>query len=241
MSTNLYRRLRALLPLPQVLVGTVVEIHADDTSSVRLPGTPDLIGYPGNVATGSLLRVRGSSVDVGKRAFVRAGVIETEAPAGAIADIEIGRIVLQKPVGEVEWWLFGSEIGDGTEPAPGSQISPPGAGVATVTGTIGWLQRRRVDRTASGTPLASTVSVDGTAPTTTWTPTPGSSAPDATAPAIALSDALKGLWTISAPLVSSTTWTGGILLVRGQYDLSITFVPPVGATPAAVSWKYLIP
>lgn len=241
MSTNLYRRLRALLPLPQVLVGTVVEIHADDTSTVELPGTGDTTGYPGNVATGSLLRVRGSGVDVGKRAFIRAGVIESEAPAGAILEVEVGRIVVQPPPGEVEWWLFGDDIAGTTPPAAGSQIAPPGAGVLTITGTTGWLQRRRVERTASGTVLSAAVSVSGDAPTTTWTPTPGSPAPDTSAPVIALHDPTLGLWKLDVPLVSSTTWSGGVLLVRGQYDLALTFVPPAGATPASASWQYLIP
>lgn len=241
MSTNLYRRLRALLPLPQVLVGTVVEIHADDTSTVELPGTGNTTGYPGNVATGSLLRVRGSSIEVGKRAFIRAGVIESEAPAGDILEVEVGRVVVLPPAGEVEWWLFGDDIAGATPPASGSQIAPPGSGVITITGTVGWLQRRLLDRTASGTVLSNAVSVAGTAPVTTWTPTPGSSAPDTSAPAITLYDAALGLWQLDVPLISSTSWSGGVLLVRGQYDLALTFVPPAGAVPAAASWQYLIP
>lgn len=241
MSTNLYRRLRALLPLPQVLVGTVVEIHADDTSSVELPGSSAVVGYPGNVATGSLLRVRGSTVEVGKRAFIRAGVIESEAPAGDILDIEVGRIVVLPPAGEVEWWLFGDDIAGTTPPAPGAEIDPPEGGVITITGTTGWLQRRLLDRTASGTVLANAISVAGDAPVTTWTPTPGSSAPDTSAPVITLYDSALGLWQLEVPLISSTSWSGGALLVRGQYDLRLTFVPAVGATPAAASWQYLIP
>jgi len=239
-STNLYRRLRALLPLPQVLVGTVVEIHADDTSTVQLPSSADVTGLAGNVATGPLIRVRGSSLEVGKRAFVRAGVIETEAPAGDILDIEVGKVVV-RPVGEVEWWLFGSEIGDTTPPAAGAEIDPPGAGAMTITGTTGWLQRRRLDRTSLGTVLFNGISPVSEAPVTTWTPTPGSSAPDSTAPAIALHDADLGLWSVTVPLVSSEDWTGGVLLVRGQYDLAITFVPPAGAVPAAAAWTYLVP
>ena len=241
MSTNLYRRLRALLPLPQVLVGTVVEVFADDTSSVQLPGTGALTGYPGNVATGSLLRVRGSTVEVGKRAFIRAGVIESEAPAGDILDIEVGRIVVLPPAGEVEWWLFGDDIAGTTPPAPGAEIDPPGGGVITITGTTGWLQRRLLDRTASGTVLGNAVSVSGDAPSTIWTPTAGSSAPDTSAPTLTLEDATRGLWRLDVPLIASATWSGGLLLVRGQYDLAITFVLTDGVSAPAASWQYLIP
>ena len=241
MSGILYRRLRALLPLPQVLVGTVVEIFADDTSSVELPGSGTTIGYPGNVATGSLLRVRGSSVEVGKRAFIRAGVIESEAPAGDIIEIEVGRVVVLPPAGEVEWWLFGAAIACTAPPADGSEIDPPGTGAITITGTTGWLQRRLLDRTASGTVLANAVSVSGDAPSTTWTPTAGISAPDTSAPTITLEDATRGLWRLDVPLIASSTWSGGRLLVRGQYDLALTFVPTDGVSSPAASWQYLIP
>lgn len=241
MSTNLYRRLRALLPLPQVLVGTVVEVFDDDTSSVQLPGTGSSVGYPGNVATGSVLRVRGSSVEAGKRAFIRAGVIESEAPAGDILEVEVGRVVVLPPAGEVEWWLFGDEIGSATPPGGGSQIPPPGGGALTITGTTGWLQRRRVDRTASGSVISSSVSITGDAPTTVWTPTAGSSAPDTSAPTIAVHDAALGLWTVSVPLIASAIWSGGRLLVRGQYDLALTFIPTDGVSAPVASWQYLIP
>jgi hypothetical protein len=241
MSTNLYRQLRALLPLPQVLVGTVVEIHADDTSTVQLPGTVDVTGYPGNVATGSLIRVRGSSVAVGSRAFVRAGVIESQASDGDILDVEVGTVVVTPEPGETEWWMFGSEIGGTTPPADGSQIAPPGTGAMTITGTTFFLQRRRVERTSGGTVIVNEVSTVATAPSVTWTPTPDSVAPDDDEPTIALEDAARGLWKIDVPLVSSEDWTGGLLLIAGQYELAITFVPPAGAVPAAASWAYRIP
>lgn len=96
-SINIFQRLRSLVPLPSVYVGVVLEIHEDDhTSTVQIPG-PDVTDYAGNVAVGSILRPRGTSVPVGHRAFVRAGVIETEAPDGDILDIEVGKIIVIPP------------------------------------------------------------------------------------------------------------------------------------------------
>lgn len=92
-NTTFYRQLRSLFGPPTVAVADVIEVYADDTSLVRLPGPTTLTQYAANVATGSLVRVRGSSVAAGGRAFIRAGVIESEAPSGPIADIEVGRIV----------------------------------------------------------------------------------------------------------------------------------------------------
>ncbi len=92
-NTELFRRLRALVGLPSVYVAEVLEVYGDDTSLVQLPGPTSLTAYAPGVATGSQVRVRGSSVPVGSRAFVRAGVIESAAPSGAIADIEVGTVV----------------------------------------------------------------------------------------------------------------------------------------------------
>lgn len=92
-NTALFRRLRSFVALPSVYVAEVVEVFADDSSMVRLPGPMALTAYAANVATGSLLRVRGSGYPVGARVFVRAGVIESEAPTGTILDIEVGRVV----------------------------------------------------------------------------------------------------------------------------------------------------
>jgi hypothetical protein len=110
-SINIFQRLRDLVPLPQVYVGVVLEIHDDFTSTVQIPGPP-ITDYAGNVAVGSIMRPRGATVPVGHRAFVRAGVIETEAPDGDIADIEVGRVILPPPaappltaIGWLEWVL----------------------------------------------------------------------------------------------------------------------------------------
>lgn len=93
MSTSLFRQLRQILGPANVYVADVIDVYADDTSLVQLPGPATLTQYAANVATGSQVRVRGSSVAVGGRAFIRSGVIESEAPGGLIADIEVGRVV----------------------------------------------------------------------------------------------------------------------------------------------------
>lgn len=92
-TTALFKQLRSLLGLPSVYVAEVIEVYSDDTSLVQLPGPTSLTAYAGNVATGSQVRVRGSSVPAGSRAFVRAGVIESQGPSGEIGDIEVGRVV----------------------------------------------------------------------------------------------------------------------------------------------------
>lgn len=92
-STNLFRQLRGLLGPPSTYIAEVIEVYSDDSSLVRLLGPEGLTAYAGNVATGTLSRVRGSTVPAGSRAFVRAGVIESQAPSGEIGDIEVGRIV----------------------------------------------------------------------------------------------------------------------------------------------------
>lgn len=93
-NTELFRRLRAFVGLPTLYVANVIETYADDTSLVQMPGPGNLTAYAANVATGSLVRVRGAGFSVGARVFVRAGVIESEAPAGDIAEIEVGQVVI---------------------------------------------------------------------------------------------------------------------------------------------------
>lgn len=92
-NTSLFRKLRGFVPLPAVYAAEVVQVFSDDSSMVQLPGPVGLTAYAANVATGSLVRVRGSGYPVGSRVFVRAGVIESEAPAGEILDVEVGRVV----------------------------------------------------------------------------------------------------------------------------------------------------
>ena len=76
MSGALYRRLLELLPQSPLLVGTVVAVNADGTSTVALPD-------------GGTLVVRGTSVAVDEDAFVRDGVIEGAAPVLPTFTIEI--------------------------------------------------------------------------------------------------------------------------------------------------------
>lgn len=76
MSTNVFRRLREMLPQPAVLIAEIIAVHDDNTSSVEFPD-------------GSQQRVRGTSVAVGQPAFVRNGVVEGLAPAREAIVIEI--------------------------------------------------------------------------------------------------------------------------------------------------------
>ncbi len=75
--SNLYRALRELLPDAPLQVAIVTSVNAlSKTSTVTWPG-------------GSVQTVRGVSVEVGKNAFVRDGVIEGEAPALAVEVIDV--------------------------------------------------------------------------------------------------------------------------------------------------------
>lgn len=73
---NIYQRLRELLPAPALLIGEVISINTDNTSTVQFPD-------------GSEQRFRGTAVAVGQPAFVRDGVVESIAPAHSATVIEI--------------------------------------------------------------------------------------------------------------------------------------------------------
>lgn len=75
-ATNLFRRLQELQPDPAVLIGDVLAVNSDNTSTVQLPD-------------GSTFRARGTSVAVGQPAFVRNGIVEGIAPARTATVIEI--------------------------------------------------------------------------------------------------------------------------------------------------------
>lgn len=77
MSTNLYRALRELLPDAPLQVATVKFVHTATGES-----TVEWIG-------GNQQRVRGTTVAVGKMAFVRNGVIEGAAPTLTLETIEV--------------------------------------------------------------------------------------------------------------------------------------------------------
>lgn len=73
---SLLNQLRRIAAPSAPFIGVVQEIHSDQTSTVQL-------------ADGSLMRVRGTSVAVGQPAFVRNGIIEGIAPALTATTVEI--------------------------------------------------------------------------------------------------------------------------------------------------------
>jgi len=74
MSTNPYARLRRLTPAAPLLSGTVTAEVAG-TFTIELPG-------------GSTVQARGVA-SVGDTVFVRAGLIESQAPAVTLTVIEV--------------------------------------------------------------------------------------------------------------------------------------------------------
>lgn len=121
MTTNIYQRLRALLPEPAVLLAKVLEIHADGTSTVELPlgivATPIADG----LSTGATMRVRGTAVPIGGNAIVRSGVIESQAPSGSIIEAEIGAV---------------AELPFGPEPIASAGPVPAQSGHVGVAGSL---------------------------------------------------------------------------------------------------------
>jgi len=76
MSTNPFLRIQRLLPQPPVIVGKVLaHQESDDTSTIELPINQASAAYSGNLQTGSIFQARGTTVPVGKYAFVRAGAL----------------------------------------------------------------------------------------------------------------------------------------------------------------------
>lgn len=73
---NAYKRLQQLLPTDPLLVGTVIAVWADGTSTIELPG-------------GGEWRVKGDSIAIGARVYVQGGMIQGEAPALAGASVEV--------------------------------------------------------------------------------------------------------------------------------------------------------
>ena len=94
MSTNVFARLQRLLPQPPVIVGRVVAHQAaDDTSTIELPSAQGSAAYAAGLETGSRFVARGRVVPVGQNAFVRGGVVESQAPDVPAVEIVIGRVV----------------------------------------------------------------------------------------------------------------------------------------------------
>lgn len=98
MSTNLFLRLRSILPPSPTLIAEVLAHNADGTSALRLPIGLGQDTYAAGVAVGSQFTARGTTVAVGAFAYVRDGVVQAQAPTGTVSDVEIGRIVPQ-PLG----------------------------------------------------------------------------------------------------------------------------------------------
>ena len=73
---NVYARFQRLLPREPLQIGTVAAFNADGTSTVTLP-------------SGGSLRVRGQSVAVGSKAFIRNGEVIGEAPNLAAYTLEV--------------------------------------------------------------------------------------------------------------------------------------------------------
>lgn len=92
--SNLFVRLQNLLPRAPVVVARVISQDAvTDTSIVELPTGVVTEDYVAGLQTGTRFQVRGRQVAIGKMAFIRSDVIESEAPDGLIADVTIGRVV----------------------------------------------------------------------------------------------------------------------------------------------------
>jgi hypothetical protein len=75
-ATNLWARFKRLLPDNPLIIVTVNSLNSDGTSTVVTFG-------------GGVMRVLGTSVEVGKKAYIRAGAIVSEAPNLQHYEIEV--------------------------------------------------------------------------------------------------------------------------------------------------------
>ncbi len=78
MSTNLYKRLKALLPDDPVMTGQVSAVFADGTALVALEGAAGLLRVRNPLGTAN-----------GVRVYVQAGAITGTAPAMQYVRIEV--------------------------------------------------------------------------------------------------------------------------------------------------------
>lgn len=76
MATNLWKRFEKLLPQTPLLRATVESVNGDGTSTVTLTG-------------GGCMRVFGTSVPAGSKAYIQDGKIVEEAPNLAHYELEI--------------------------------------------------------------------------------------------------------------------------------------------------------
>jgi hypothetical protein len=110
---SLYTRLRALLPNPPLILARVVSRdEIAGTSLLTIPGGVPSSSLSPQVSTGATFTARGTGVELDKLALVRNGVIESQAPDGAIVEAVIG-VVSPNPDGLAELALVG-EIPDQT-------------------------------------------------------------------------------------------------------------------------------
>ncbi len=78
MSTNLYKRLKALLPDDPVMTGQISAVFADGTALVALEGAAGLLRVRNPLGTAN-----------GVRVYVQSGVITGTAPAMQYVRIEV--------------------------------------------------------------------------------------------------------------------------------------------------------
>lgn len=74
MTSNLYKRLRNIIPEPRLLAGTVIST-GEGTARIQLPD-------------GSIVQARGEAV-IEQNVYLRDGVIEGVAPALPFVDIAV--------------------------------------------------------------------------------------------------------------------------------------------------------
>lgn len=98
MSINLYQRLRQVLPATPTLIAEVLAHNADDTSTLRLPVGLTQETYATGVSVGATFTARGTGVPVGAFAYVRDGVVQSQAPTGTVAEVVVG-VVVPQPFG----------------------------------------------------------------------------------------------------------------------------------------------
>ncbi len=73
---NLWAKFKSLIPEEPLIIGTVSSINADGTSTIT-------------TYTGGTMRIKGQSVAVGAKAFVRFGEITGPAPSLPLTVVDI--------------------------------------------------------------------------------------------------------------------------------------------------------
>jgi len=76
MGTNLWAKFKRLLPDNPLIIVSVAAVNTDGTSTVVTAG-------------GGTMRVLGNSVAAGKKAYIRAGAVVSEAPDLPYYELEV--------------------------------------------------------------------------------------------------------------------------------------------------------